>query len=56
MVASNEMTIVQNKLTARVFIGAVSAVFLSITEKTSLDTVWVSAGQEAILAQRLLCV
>ncbi|KYN23456.1 hypothetical protein ALC57_04330, partial [Trachymyrmex cornetzi] len=44
------------RLTANVFIRAVSAVFFSVTEETSLDTGSVTAREQAVLTERFLSV
>lgn len=41
-------------LTARVFVGAIGAIFLAVTEQAAFDAVAVTAGQEAVLAERLV--
>lgn len=46
----------RRQLTANVFVGAVSAVLLSVAEETPLDAGAVSAGQVAVLAERFLRV
>lgn len=43
-------------VTTRVFVGAICAVFFTVTEETSLDAGGVSASQVSVLTQRLLGV
>lgn len=42
------------RLTARIFIGTVSAILFAVAEEAALDTVAIAAGQESILTQRLV--
>jgi hypothetical protein len=41
-------------LTTRVLVGSVGAVFLAIAEESALDAVAVTAGEESVLAERLV--
>lgn len=42
------------QLTARVLVRTIGTVLLAVTEQTTLDTVAVTAGQESVLAERLV--
>lgn len=44
------------KLTASVLIGTIGAVLLAVAEQTTLNAVAIAAGQEAVLAEWLVCV
>lgn len=44
----------QLRLTARVFVGAIGAILLAVTEQPAFDAVAVTAGQEAVLAERFV--
>lgn len=43
-----------SQLTTRVLIGTVAAIFLSVTEESTLNAVSVTASQEPVLTQRLV--
>lgn len=44
----------QLRLTARIFVGAIGAILLSVTEQTAFNAVSVTAGQETVLTKRLV--